>query len=212
MEAFVYSWSDHKTAKIYVGVHKGDTEDGYVCSSKPMLVEYNKRPEDFTRQIIAKGTLNDCAALEVAIIKQLLKDKNTCYNRAAGKMIINDFHPMLGRSNSIGGKKAAETRKRKRSEDPEYDLKIRSLCAKGRLGKTSPRKGVVLSDETKEKISNNNYWKNKTGPNAGKTFSEQARQNMRIAALNKPKASKEHREKLSASIKLSWAKRKGEVL
>ena len=100
MEAFVYSWSDHKTAKIYVGVHKGSQTDGYVCSSKPMMVEYRKRPTDFTRQIIAEGTLNDCAVLEVAIIKQLLKDKESCYNRAAGKMIINDVHPMLGKKHT----------------------------------------------------------------------------------------------------------------
>ena len=33
-EAFVYCWTDHKTNKLYVGVHKGSINDGYICSSK----------------------------------------------------------------------------------------------------------------------------------------------------------------------------------
>lgn len=43
MEAFVYVWTDTGTNKIYVGVHKGDSNDGYVCSSKYMKAEYKKR-------------------------------------------------------------------------------------------------------------------------------------------------------------------------
>ena len=40
-EAFVYCWTDHKTNKIYIGSHKGDVNDGYVCSSKYMMEEYD---------------------------------------------------------------------------------------------------------------------------------------------------------------------------
>jgi hypothetical protein len=35
--SFVYCWSDQKTAKVYVGMHKGTVNDGYICSSKHML-------------------------------------------------------------------------------------------------------------------------------------------------------------------------------
>ena len=68
-EAFVYCWTDMKTSKLYVGWHKGSVDDGYVCSSKPMLEEYYMRPNDFKRQIIASGLSNDMIALESAILK-----------------------------------------------------------------------------------------------------------------------------------------------
>jgi hypothetical protein len=44
-EAFVYCWTDHKTNKLYVGSHKGSTNDGYICSSKIMKEQYNERPD-----------------------------------------------------------------------------------------------------------------------------------------------------------------------
>jgi hypothetical protein len=202
-EAFVYSWSDHKTAKVYVGVHKGTTDDGYICSSKPMMAQYCERPTDFTRQIIAVGALNDCAVLEVAIIKRLLKDKDTCYNRAAGKMIINDVHPMLGRSNKEGRKKGEAIKRKKMAEDPEYALRIKAAYSKGRLGKQSPRKGVKLSDETKQKISKNSYWNGTSGVNAGKKFSEEHVKKLSEAHKGQI-VSVETRKKLSAAAKKQW--------
>lgn len=69
MEAFVYCWTDIQINKLYVGWHKGSFDDGYVCSSKPMLEEYDKRPSDFKRQIIASGLAKDMVALESAILK-----------------------------------------------------------------------------------------------------------------------------------------------
>jgi hypothetical protein len=41
-EAFVYCWTDKLHNKLYVGVHKGNVDDGYICSSKIMLKEYKK--------------------------------------------------------------------------------------------------------------------------------------------------------------------------
>ena len=69
-------------------MHKGSVDDGYICSSKHMMPEYKVRPDDFTRQIIATGTLNDCRALEIALLKKIVLDKNTCYNKVAGKFIV----------------------------------------------------------------------------------------------------------------------------
>lgn len=71
MDSFLYCWTDHLSEMLYVGVHKGSEDDGYVCSSKYMLEEYNKRPEDFTRQIIAHGTYSDCLSLEMAILQSV---------------------------------------------------------------------------------------------------------------------------------------------
>jgi hypothetical protein len=67
--SFVYCWTDHKKGKLYVGSHKGTADDGYICSSKYMLEEYYKRPEDFTRQIIAEESFEDIRKLEVSILR-----------------------------------------------------------------------------------------------------------------------------------------------
>ncbi len=54
---------------LYVGTHKGSEDDGYVCSSKPMLEEYSLRSDDFSRKIIAKGLYDEMISLENAILK-----------------------------------------------------------------------------------------------------------------------------------------------
>ena len=69
MQAFVYCWTDHKTNKLYVGSHKGTEDDGYICSSKHMMIEYKKRPEDFTRQIVANCEVETARKLEGMILK-----------------------------------------------------------------------------------------------------------------------------------------------
>jgi hypothetical protein len=165
-DSFVYCWSDHKTAKVYVGVHKGSPDDGYVSSSKFMMPEYSNRPQDFTRQIVATGTLNDCAKLELMIIKKLLKDVGTCYNRSAGKLIINDAdtYKRIGlahrgkivsqetkdkMSASKTGKIFSESRRIKMSEvrkGKKFSTEHRNKMSVAALGRR-------LSDETKKKLS-----------------------------------------------------------
>jgi len=68
MEAFVYMWFDMGTGKRYIGVHKGSPEDGYVCSSKLMLLEYTKRPQEFRRQIMRHGAWKEMLAKEQELI------------------------------------------------------------------------------------------------------------------------------------------------
>lgn len=68
-DSFVYIWTDLLTSKQYIGYHKGTPDDGYVCSSKPMLTEYNMRPQDFTREIVAHGTQPDMLTFEQDFIK-----------------------------------------------------------------------------------------------------------------------------------------------
>jgi hypothetical protein len=204
MEAFVYSWSDNKTAKIYVGVHKGSQTDGYICSSKPMMAQYRERPTDFTRQIIATGTLNDCAVLEVAIIKQLLKNKDTCYNRAAGKMIINDVHPMLGKKQSDNVKEAVKNANTGRAAwnkgktmTPEYIEKNRQSHL-----------GLKASDEAKAKMSESR--KGEKHPLWGKKHSEETRRKQ--GAKNIGKVASEALRKLRSENQKEWWRKKKEVL
>jgi hypothetical protein len=78
-EAFLYCWTDTKFNKLYVGIHKGTTDDGYVCSGKLMLEQYESRSEDFSRQIIAKGLYKDMAFLECAILKAANAAKDMDY-------------------------------------------------------------------------------------------------------------------------------------
>lgn len=55
---FVYVWRDRKHNRYYVGSHWGTEEDGYVCSSNWMYNTYKRRPEDFTRRIVARVYTN----------------------------------------------------------------------------------------------------------------------------------------------------------
>ena len=78
-EAFVYCWTDTLTGKLYIGKHKGSENDGYVSSSKYLMEEYRKRPEDFTRTIIASGCDADMISLERAILKSTNAASNTSF-------------------------------------------------------------------------------------------------------------------------------------
>jgi hypothetical protein len=68
-EAFIYCWTDTNRNMLYVGTHKGTPGDGYVCSGKLMLEEYNKRPQDFKREVMAFGSYNDMINFETKILK-----------------------------------------------------------------------------------------------------------------------------------------------
>lgn len=85
-QGYVYIWTDAKTNMKYVGARKGDpATDTYICSSKPMLIEYNKRPDDFTRDIIFQGVLYDVSAVEYAVQKIYFGCGVSCYNQATVK-------------------------------------------------------------------------------------------------------------------------------
>lgn len=104
--AFVYCWTDHKLNKLYVGSHKGEPTDGYVCSSKPMLEEFKIRPHDFTRQVVATGSVDDIRVLEQKILLSLDAAKNeSFYNLTNGN---KSFF-----ANSTTALKTAKTRKLK---------------------------------------------------------------------------------------------------
>lgn len=190
---FTYCWSDKSTAKVYVGVHKGLPEDGYICSSKTMLAEFKKRPSDFSRQILFSGNFDDCARFEVAIIRALFKtDSKTYYNRSVGKKILFD--------DSIKKKISDKAKNRKLTKEHLQKM------LNGRLGKPGPRKGVLLSEEIKKKISEAK--KGCCGHNAGRTFSDEVKKKMSEGQKKRAPFPLEHRQKLSISAKKDWQKRK----
>lgn len=134
MEAFVYQWTDHATGKVYVGYHKGTLDDGYISSGQYMLEEYNKRPSDFSREILFFGSQEDAFRLEQKLIKNLIKNSDRTYNKRFG----GNAEPW---NKGKQGCYSEETRKKLslagigRQDTPETKLK-RSLnnANKGRKG------------------------------------------------------------------------------
>jgi hypothetical protein len=189
-EAFVYCWTDHKTNKLYVGSHKGSTNDGYICSSKLMLEEYKKRPEDFTRQIIAQGSFTDIRNLESAILKSInVKLDEQFYNQhnSDGKFYLKG-----------------------------HTQKSKDAIGKAHKGKKSPflieRNKLGLSEETRKKISENHHdVSGKNNPMFGKKHTEKARKAMseKRKGINTYIKTDEVKKKMSEAKKLYWAKRKG---
>ena len=103
MSAFLYCWTDKLTNKLYVGVHSGHENDGYVSSSRYFMEEYNKRPDTFSRQIIATGSHIEMLKLENIILKSAkAAQDSTFYNRHNG---AKDFYNV--------GPDSLETRKKK---------------------------------------------------------------------------------------------------
>jgi len=179
-DSFVYSWSDHKTSKVYVGVHKGSDDDGYICSSKYMLKEYKERPQDFTRQIIAKGVWKDCITFEKKINEQLIKSIDTTYNRHAFPAIVNDAE-----TRKIIGQKVS-IKNTGRVVPPEVGQAI-----------SKAKKGVKLSKEHCEALS-----KAQTGR---KDSPERiANRSLALKGINKSLKSEETKAKISLKIKALW--------
>ena len=172
-EAFVYCWTDQKNRKLYVGYHKGSIDDGYICSSKPMMKEYNQRPQDFTRQIIATGNAEDMYILETAILK-------------ADNAMHNELYYNL-RNNSFcfhGHKHTEETKAKLRKawkERPNVEERMEHIktlhvnrivkpfteehkqkLREANLGKNNPMFGKKLSVETRRKMSESRRGKRPT--------------------------------------------------
>lgn len=145
-DSFVYCWTDHKFGKLYVGVHKGGYDDGYVCSSKTMLQEYKTRPNDFTREILADGLWDDILKLEAAILISV---------NAAKSPSFYNLHNSNGKfyCNSKGGtfEHSPETKKRMSAT-----WKSRSVWNCDNKKAISAWRGKKHSDNALEKITEHN--------------------------------------------------------
>lgn len=203
MEAFVYCWTDRCNDKLYVGSHRGSTEDGYVCSSKYMMEEYKKRPQDFTRQIVAQGTWNDIRHLEALILQSVdAKNDDHYYNKHNNDGFYFDgwhageFTEEHRKNMSIASSKRVRTAEH-----------LEKLHQGRRNSKNSPEHNAAISKAVK-----------------GRTPSEESRLKMSLAKKDK-KLSAEHKAKLGKGdhsymqtkeyrmkMRAVWAKRKGELV
>lgn len=170
MEAFVYCWTDHKTNMLYIGSHKGSIDDGYICSSKYMMEEYVKRPSDFTRQIIAEGTVSDIRRLETKILQTVnAKLDEKYYNKHQNDGLFFDGWKKGTMSEEHRKNMSEAAKKRKRT--PEHIKKLHegrrnsknssehnAKISKANSGINNPmygksiHKGKMRSLETIEKI------------------------------------------------------------
>lgn len=194
MEAFVYCWTDKKTNMLYVGSHKGSTDDGYICSSKYMLEEYNKRPEDFSRQIVAEGTLSDIRKLETKILQ------------AVNAALNEQFYNRHNSDEKFYLKNHTELSKRKIAEKH-----------KGRVRKDlSERNKKGMSKESIEKMVSsrraNGSYDRESNPMFGRSHSNESKIKMSLSRKGKNKSpkSEETKKKMSEARKKYWEIKRGD--
>jgi hypothetical protein len=236
IDSFVYCWTDTSTNKLYVGFHKGAVDDGYICSSKHMKKEYAIRAHDFTRQVIANGTYDDCRTLEKKIILAMFTQNVPCYNLNAGgvikftpeirakisathkgKIISQAHRDALRAYSKVKPPASEETREKIRQSKlgvirkPFTEEAKRNMSIARTGVKRAPEVGVAISLRqlgTKRKNPYPEAAKEKNRiASTGKKHSEET-----IARLKEIKAnvSQETRDKLSAAKKAYWDKKRAE--
>jgi hypothetical protein len=173
-------WKHKPTLKWYIGVRTANNchpDDGYICSSKivkPMILQ---NPSEWTREIIALGTLEEMLLLETEILELLdAKHDSRSFNlhNGDGKFsFTGKTHSYLIREKLSKLGKNISNEKRERL--------------------SSLNTGKVLSEETKAKMSLSHTGKRKS------PLSDETRQKMSLAKKGKPRKphSDETKEKMS---------------
>ena len=151
MESFVYCWTDWATEKLYVGYHKGSAHDGYVCSSKWMMAEYTRRPQDFTRQILATGSAEDMYKFETAILKSAKAKTNKYFYNLSENNPPPRGNTKTGRIPWNKGLKGVQTAWNKglpKEEQPKYGK------PGGMAGKKQSEYQKTVARKTAQKLNN----------------------------------------------------------
>lgn len=97
---FIYIWFNRVKKKFYIGKHYGSVNDGYICSSKMMLIDYNRNPEHFKRRILE--FVDDIDGFQM--LKAELKWLNLIPDEQLGKKYYNLKNKNFG--NTRGHKKS----------------------------------------------------------------------------------------------------------
>jgi hypothetical protein len=89
VEAFVYKWINKLNGKSYIGYHKGETNDGYVSSSKNKEFWEDYQIGNLERIILFLGTMEECVTYESQLLQSA--DFTQLYNRNRnGKIIFTE--------------------------------------------------------------------------------------------------------------------------
>lgn len=123
MEAFTYIWHNRTTGKKYVGYHKGDEHDSYICSSKnnEFWSDWKNVDMIFEREIVYRGDMKTAFEKEQDLLVDLKNDSHLFYNLARQKnfMFTEETIQKMrgkdrsGKKNSFYGKSHTEESKRK---------------------------------------------------------------------------------------------------
>ena len=134
--AHLYRVSDVISGKFYVGKHGGLEQGKYWGSGLLVQRHIQKHGTALMKyEILAIGTQQYIFDLEKAYVDDaFIKNNPNCWNLAKG-----------GRGGNLGG----EPHNKGKKMSAEFCKKL-SIA---KTGKTSPRKGVKVSEETKAKIS-----------------------------------------------------------
>ncbi len=111
-ESFVYIWRDRVLNKYYLGYSNG-SKPNYICSSKPMMIQYKVRPQDFKRRILATGTVKEMALLEKRLLKLRYKHFGSRYYNLALSFPIYKRTDETRRTMTIAKLNQSEETKRK---------------------------------------------------------------------------------------------------
>jgi hypothetical protein len=164
IEAFIYIWFDSGRGMRYIGVHKGNPDDGYICSSKPMLFEHTKRPKDFRRQIIDRGIWKDMLVREQALIAEYDAVKDPMfYNQSNGFGPYHADHTDTKHTPETKAKMSMSHRDRRHTAETKLKMSESAKGNKYTLGHKQSKEhkskrsaalvGKPLSEETKAKLS-----------------------------------------------------------
>lgn len=187
-EAFVYCWTNHDNGKKYIGFHKGTEDDGYICSSRSKLFwEEFEAGNNWSRQIIAHGSIEDCQKLERAIFENIDWKSDEYYNLAVGGSVLFSLNNPMYRK-EVREKMSQKLRGRKFTD--EWKSKI-SASLTGKTWSHDEKRIVEHSDRMK----NNDFA-------VGNVLSDDHRETLRQKALiNNPMNNSKSRQKVGASKK-----------
>jgi hypothetical protein len=90
MDSFVYIWKNLTNGRQYIGYHKGNLNDGYICSSKneTFWTDFYSPEMKWGRIIVFEGTSQECLEMEQEILKNIDLRDSEYYNNARGASVI----------------------------------------------------------------------------------------------------------------------------
>ena len=158
MQYFLYVWYDKSRKMFYVGMHEGNTTDGYVSSSRWFNGEHQYRPNDFKRKILKIFNDRNSARKEEARFLRMIKESefgkkyyNLKNGRPSGGEPWNKGKPMSKEQkmklSSIKKGKPSPTKGRKFPKQKGLGNNMNLPASKQKLSKTvTGRKRKYLSD------------------------------------------------------------------
>jgi len=191
MEAFVYCLTNLDNNKKYIGYHKGSVDDGYICSSRSEVFWKDWEECQWSRQIIAKGTVEECVNFEKLLLHSVDIYSDEWYNNNRSGSIVYTEEVRRKMSESCKGRKISEEHKKKISAAN----KGRKWTDEQRQRMSDAMKGREYKDEWKKKLS---------ASLTGKPLSEEHKKKLALAKLgntNKKgkKVSDDGRKRMSES-------------